>query len=350
MSFTLRSLLLAFLVIAAALGTFGPWGLAVGILIVAGVAFFRDVPDSCVGCVVAVFIGFVLIVLLLPAFQDSREAGRRMQCVNNLKQIALALHNYHQEYGCFPPAYVPGPDGKPWHSWRVLILPFVEQQSLYATYRFDEPWDGPNNRKLAASTRIPSIYVCPSSDERQTGSGDTNYLAVVGPKTAWPGAKPRRIDEIRDGASNTILVMEARGLGIHWMEPKDLDFDRVAAQTQPDPKIIGAIPHPYEPDFFYIVEGGVFNVALADGSVHSLRWGVPGRVLAPLLTAQGGEDADPDALVSAYEARLNWPRILSLAVLVISTLLLWRSTRPRLQPADAAGSAERSTPSGERGP
>jgi hypothetical protein len=115
--------------------------------------------------VVAVFL--ILGVVLLPAAMNGsgQGAARRMVCSNNLKQLGLALHNYHQTYGCFPPAYVADEDGRPMHhSWRVLVLPFLEQQQLYDQYRFDEPWDGPNNRKLAEN--VISIFHCPEDGEK----------------------------------------------------------------------------------------------------------------------------------------------------------------------------------------
>jgi len=330
MSFTLRSLFLAFVVLAAAMGAFGPCGLFIGIAVVALVAFFRSATSPYVeGLVAALIVGFIVIVLLWPHVRTPREAVRRSQCVNNLKQIALALLNYENQHGCFPPAYVPGPDGKPWHSWRVLILPYLEEQALYAKYRFDEPWNGPNNRKVAASIRTPGVYVCPTSGDWQSRGGNTSYFAVVGPKTAWPEARQRRIHDIGDGAGNTILVMEVHGLGVNWMEPKDLDFDRIAGQTQPGEDPIGTLPHPRGRSFFYIVDGGVVNVAFADGHVQAIPWGLPGKTLAPLLTVDGGEAVDPDALPSSYHSRLDWPRIVSLVVLVLSTVLLWRSLRPR---------------------
>ena len=102
----------------------------------------------------------VLIALLLPAVQQAREAARRSACKNNLKQIGLALHNYHNAYGSFPPAFVPDAEGHPAHSWRVLLLPYVDGEELYSLYRFDEPWNGPHNSKLA--DKIPSVYRCPS--------------------------------------------------------------------------------------------------------------------------------------------------------------------------------------------
>ncbi len=335
MTFTLRSLLLSFVVVASALGTFGPWGLVVGIFLVAAVAFLRTASPTPVGCFVAAVIFFILMWLMLPAVQSARESARRAQCTNHLWQIALALHNYESANGCFPPAYVPGPDGKPWHSWRVLILPFLDQMGLYASYKFDEPWDGPNNRKLGAANPAVFCYTCPNSPT--WGSGHTHYLAVVGPGTAWPGSKSQRLDEIGDGPSNTILLIEAHGLGIHWMEPRDLEFDQVVGQAGGDAKVMGTVPHPYEPGFFFVAEGGSVNVAMADGSVQTIPWGVAGELLAPLLTADAGDTVDLDSLPFQYRPRLNWPRCLSLAMLVVSTLLLWWSTRPRPAATDNRG-------------
>ena len=80
-------------------------------------------------------------------------------CANNMKRIALALRNYHTAYGCFPPAYVADKNGRPMHSWRVLILPFLKEDPLYKQYKFSEPWDGPNNKKLIA-VRV-MFYTCP---------------------------------------------------------------------------------------------------------------------------------------------------------------------------------------------
>src|ERR1700676_3675353 len=102
----------------------------------------------------------VLIALLLPAVQAAREAARRAQCVNNLKQIGLAMHNYHSTYDCFPPAVTADDQGRPLLSWRVLILPYLEEAPLYAQFHLDEPWDSPHNLPLAS--KMPRVYTCPS--------------------------------------------------------------------------------------------------------------------------------------------------------------------------------------------
>lgn len=83
----------------------------------------------------------MFVSALLPSVQSAREAARRASCSNNLRQIGLAMHNYHDKYNCFPPAFLPDENGKPKHSWRVLLLPFLDEKSLYAEYRFDEPWE-----------------------------------------------------------------------------------------------------------------------------------------------------------------------------------------------------------------
>lgn len=136
----------------------------------------------------------LLVVLLLPAIQTANGC-RRHPCTNNLKQIALALYNYHDAYGCYPPAYVTDSTGKPVHSWRILILPYLEQQRLYNSYDFSEPWDGPNNIKLAA--QMPRIFAC--DGVTTNGKGLTSYLAITGEGTAFPGAGSTKMADILDG-------------------------------------------------------------------------------------------------------------------------------------------------------
>jgi hypothetical protein len=140
---------------------------------------------------------------LSTAIRDAVEDARRSNCKGDLKQIGLALLNYREAYGCLPPAYFVDANGRPVHSWRVLILPFLDQVPLYNEYRFDEPWDGPNNRKLAASIGGQHffIYHC-HSDRPASGEPDltmTSYVAVVGPETAWNGERCLNLDEITDG-------------------------------------------------------------------------------------------------------------------------------------------------------
>ena len=221
----------------------------------------------------------ILVALVLPAIQASREAARRATCSNNLKQIGLAMHNYHDAFGCFPPAYLPDEKGRPKHSWRVLILPYMEEGALYDEYDFDEPWNGPNNSALAA--RMPKVYRCPSETDR--GPEWTSYLMVVGPRAISDGPGARKILDITDGLSNTIMVVEAAGEYVHWMQPQDFDAAEISYGVNNrlfGNRLIWGIrsDHP----------GGA-QVLFCDGSVRFLPDTVDLGVLQGFTTIAGGE-------------------------------------------------------------
>ena len=105
-------------------------------------------------CLVAI----ALAALLLAPVQVATSGATRTKCRDNLKRIGLAMHMYHQTYGVFPPPCLTDENGMPIHSWRVLLLPFLDEQELYDEYRFDEPWDGPSNSRL--HSRMPEIFRC----------------------------------------------------------------------------------------------------------------------------------------------------------------------------------------------
>jgi hypothetical protein len=165
-----------------------------------------------------------LETLLYRAVEKARNAARSAATTRNLKQISLAVANYHQTHGSFPPAYVADQDGKPMHSWRVLILPFLEQQELYNAYNFAEPWDGPNSRKLVG--KIGNIFLRSGLDSDQIHT--TSFVAVVGPRTVWTGSKPTALKDLGDGSHDTLLVVKVPDGHFLWMEPRDLEFDRMS--------------------------------------------------------------------------------------------------------------------------
>ena len=212
--------------------------------------------------------GGILIALLLPAVQAAREAARRQQCVNNLKQIALAMHNYHDRYKTFPPAYLEDETGRPAHSWRVLILPFVEQSPLYDQYDFSKPWDSPENQ-MVGQTAVP-IYSCPSDPGSQT---HTSYMVITDPDTVFPAAEALGIGEISDGTSNTLLVVEVPGVSVDWTEPADVSKAELLRAIRN-----ARTNHP-----------GGFNAALADGSVRFIATSIDPRTLEALMTRGAGE-------------------------------------------------------------
>jgi hypothetical protein len=331
MRFSLMTLLLAFVVVWSALATFGVAG-----LVFAGVLLFVAARLRMWGEIGKTTPGFLFWDVLVPACLilclvalikppvSSGEYTRRRQCQHNLSQIAIGLHNYHDAFGCFPPAHVLGPDGKPWHSWRVLILPFLDEEKLYEQYDFSQPWDGPNNRELADNK--PERYLC-YADPSFATSPTTNYVAVVGPKAAWAGSEPRSPDEFRDGADSTILLVEVAGSGIHWMEPRDLSLHEARTGVHP--------PGPGRISSHHTTEYGGFwreehlaNVALGDGRVLLLReWGHQ-PTLEAALTVDGNEEIDPDALLQG-PSKLDWSRVFAPIVLLVSYLILLLRPRKR---------------------
>ena len=328
MRFSLMTLLLAFVVIWSSLATFGPCGIAVAAALLGIAAYVRtaeSVGKAIRNVVIWVLAPLMLIALTIDVAPRAGRAARRAQCCNNMKQIAFALHNYHDFYGCFPPAYVAGPDGTPWHSWRVLILPYVEESVLYDRCDFNEPWNGPNNRKLAGER--PDIYGCPS-DPAQLGSPTTNYAAVVGPKAAWAGSEPRQLDDFRDGTDSTILVVEAAGSKIHWMEPRDLSFDDARIGIHPPGPARISSHHVRDRGYFCHEDPAGANVAMADGSVDFLPERIAPATVEAMLTIDGG---DPIAwvLLPELQPRPYWSRIFAPIVLIVSYLVLLLRPRKR---------------------
>ena len=224
----------------------------------------------------------VVAAFFLPAVRSARPAARRSQCKNNLKQIGLALHTYHDKYDCFPPAYIADSNGRPMHSWRVLLLPYLDQEIHYAQYRFDEPWNGPNNSKLA--DKILHVYNCPGENNAAGRSIATltSYVAVVGPETAWPGSRSTAIGDIKDGTSTTLMIVEVANSGIHWMEPRDLHVEQMAPTINAKSGQGISSRH----------QAGA-QALLADGSVRFISEKLTAESIQALLTAHAG-DENPD--------------------------------------------------------
>jgi prepilin-type processing-associated H-X9-DG protein len=212
----------------------------------------------------------VLVALLLPAVQAAREAARRVKCSNNLMQIAIAMHNYHETYKAFPPAYTTDLNGRPLHSWRTLLLPYIEQQALYSNIDLSKPWDDPVNLPMA-SIVVPT-YTCPSLS---TASPEmTTYQVVVDPSGIFTGPASCPISTIVDGTSNTLLVVEVDSANVvSWMSPQDTDLPTFLGRGR-----AGRSPHP---------RGR--NVVLADGSVRFLSDTMDTVTARGVVSKAGGE-------------------------------------------------------------
>lgn len=217
----------------------------------------------------------ILIGLLLPARRGSTEAGRRAGCSNNLKQIALALENYEREFGALPPAYTVDADGKPLHSWRTLILPYLEQRALYDRIDLSKPWDDPANKE-AYDINIHT-YHCPNGSDPR---GHTTYQTVVADSGCLQPGTPRSRSDVTDNPSLTLIVVEVDAEhAVHWMSPMDADEAMIAGFKQS-----GKLPH----------KTG-FHAACVDGSVRFLSSDTSPAALRAMISIAGDDDAAAQA-------------------------------------------------------
>jgi len=208
----------------------------------------------------------VLTGLLLPAVQQVREAARRTQSMNNLKQLALAMHNYESTHGKFPGQANLSPDGKPLLSWRVHMLPYLDEQNLYEQFHLNEPWDSAHNLELL--DHMPPTFQNPNFPSRH----ETVYLAFSGPKTPFADGRAPAMRDIRDGLSNTIMFVEADpDHAVEWTRPADLSFD-------PDDPALGLGG----------LRPGGFNAVFWDGSVQFIKNLIDPEILSQLINPADG--------------------------------------------------------------
>jgi hypothetical protein len=224
-------------------------------------------------------VGILAAVLLAAPQTTATPAAQRLNTGINLSHIGLALHNYYAAHGRLPPPWTTTSDGKPGLSWRVLILPHIEQDNLYKQFRLDEPWDSPNNRSPSAA--VVKTYCHPDDPL----SSLTRFRVFVGGGAAFePGKKTllrlaRNPDELdfADGMSKTILVVEAAD-AVPWAKPEELDYNAAA----PLPKL----GHP--------AHGGDFHALLADGRVRTIERTTAETTVRALITCRGGEPLPDD--------------------------------------------------------
>lgn len=213
----------------------------------------------------------VMVALLLPAISAARAAARRSQSINNTRQLNLALLNFEAAMGRFPSAAIPTKDGKPGLSWRVALLPFLEEQALYEQFHLDEPWDSDHNKTLIEA--MPEVYLSPTSANPK---GKTNYLAVRGENALIverDNKLGRRIREILDGTSKTIWLVEVNDeQAVEWTRPDDFTPD----PQQPTNGLLGMHP-------------SGFIAGFVDGSTKFLPLSISAETLKAYFTINGGE-------------------------------------------------------------
>jgi hypothetical protein len=183
------------------------------------------------------------------------------------------MHNYHDTYGHLPPAVVYGENDQPLHSWRVLILPFIEQQDLYDQFKLDEPWDSPHNIQLLS--KMPNVYEAPGSKRKKLPEFHTICHVFVGKGAAFEGKQKLKLADFADGISNTILIVEA-GEPVPWTKPEEINYD----------------PNQPVPDLRCIFKDG-YRVGMGDGSVHWINKNADRDKLRAGITRSGNERISP---------------------------------------------------------
>jgi Protein of unknown function (DUF1559) len=197
---------------------------------------------------------------------------------NNLKQIALAWHNYEAANGVLPSDVVDA-KGKPILSWRVLILPYIEEEGLYKAFKLDEPWDSENNKKLIDS--MPKIF---APVRGKADPGMTFYQSFTGKNAVLKPGQKVTLATIIDGTSNTLMVAEA-AKPIIWSKPGDLVFDG---------KDVPALGGMFD---------GKFHAAFCDGWVVRFRKGVNEETLRRLIDPADGQVVDKDRAIDMNEEK-----------------------------------------------
>ncbi|MFO0865617.1 MAG: DUF1559 domain-containing protein [Gemmataceae bacterium] len=216
----------------------------------------------------------VLIGLLVPAVQKTREAASRVQAMNHFRQIGIAMHSYADAYRNLPPPASADKNGKSLLSWRVAILPYLEQEKLYRQFKLDEPWDSEHNKKLIPL--MPKLYENPNAP---TEAGMTRFQVVVGGKKGASALflEPTEkvgFQKIVDGTSNTVMVVEGEK-AVPWTKPEDASIDANGGS----------------PRLFRHASGHI--VLFADGSVRILPSTIREATLKALITRDGGEPVGP---------------------------------------------------------
>ena len=209
----------------------------------------------------------VLVALLMPAVQAAQRATERNLSSTKLKNIGLAMHNYHSVYQHFPDD-ITTEDGIPLLSWRVAILPFIDEVQLYEQFHLDEPWDSPHNRTLV--DRMPTVYAHP---DEATEAGTTVYLRPRGEDFLFAPGKKVSFRNITDGTSNTLAAVETIApKAVVWSQPADFDIDPNAPKAA-------------------VTDGERqgFHALQADGAVLFLSSEIDPGMFQAMLTKSGGE-------------------------------------------------------------
>lgn len=325
------------------------WSGIVGAVMVGLILFCYPRWWVIVACVLCVL---VAIGFMLPASGAAREVPKeRWPCDLRASSIQLALQNYEREHGTFPPAYIADANGKPMHSWRVLILPFFGDETcdrLYRQYDFNEPWGGPNNKRLLAT--CPEFYRCRHAlPTRTPETTTTSYVAVVGSNAAWSGQEainPKR-GKLAENWANTVMLIEVpAAAGIQWTEPKDLCVDTLTtAGIWPVEPIVHQRTRPKHFFYYYDSIGPPrASIAFVNGCKNSLpEECLTAERLTSLLKIGGCSEEDCNLMNSRTQGvshmRLRWFNCSVYAAWIVAVVILPCRTIRNRKEANCQGTA-----------
>ncbi len=241
---------------------------------------------------------FALIMwapLLLSPFQDSGpRKWRRPECQIRMRQLVLAMHTYHDVHGHLPPAVVFDDLGNPMHSWRALILPFLETDGIGKRYNFEQPWDSTHNLAVAEALDF-RLFQCSKLEQRTWWGGTrppknrlTNYLALTGSGTAFERRKQTTFDSFTDGAGNAILLVDISNSDVRFLEPRDITAEEfVAAFARSRAEIAADDIRGSEPCEFS--RHGTLKIGLADASWRDMQRRTSDDTVRALTTIAAGD-------------------------------------------------------------
>jgi prepilin-type processing-associated H-X9-DG protein len=197
-------------------------------------------------------------------------ASARARSSNNLKQIGLALHNYEAIHGVLPAGAIVDKKGKPLLSWRVAILPYIEQNNLYSKFKLDEPWDSETN--LPLSKIVVKTYQLPYEEPKKGQEHYTHYRAFVGNGAGFDMIQAFKLTQFTDGTSNTLFAVEAAE-GVPWAKPDELEFD----------------PQKEMKKYLRFEKNNVSMILFADGSVRAVSKNLKEDILKLLIQKDDGK-------------------------------------------------------------
>jgi hypothetical protein len=338
MQYRLSTLFLIMFFVAATIALFGKLG-----IFVAGVLFLVAL---CLNRARRLVNGIVLSGILIlsaifcPGLLESsistlpRATYQCVRCNDNLKQLGIALLNYHDSQKHFPLVYTCDKVGKPLFSWVVpLLLCHLQYSSLYNELKIDEPWNNPSNEKVFSQFPV-QLFQCPSAADKGDVAA-TNYMAIIGPGTIWRKEGIVKLPDLPDGGSHTVALVEVVDSGENWAEPSALTVEEVLESMKTGKGVRISSCH----------IGGV-NVLFANGEVHCLPSKMPlslwRKILAGEVPAKDLDylefQVDPNApdMVDAYVGTPKtrpWIIILGGMVWLSSVLLLFhRAVKSRKKP------------------